>query len=438
MAATVSSIFPLTAIQRKHWKLVAHHPDNLRRVLVVMCDVPPQCTRSEVREAFDRIVTRHEALRCRVVTLDDGTVAQEVLNARALVHQANYEEIRLDTHIGRDGFPSWLRRHLSRAMRLDMGAVRGCFVVADDQRFLAVAVHHMYCDEYSRRMLVAELTNILNGRAQPTATAPQLSDFLSPDRLEAERVNLTYWKSLMERHVAASGLPPGLQDNQYDSQFGASVQCAPSLCSSLAVCARRLRISVPMLLQATLTHVLRTYWGQAPLLMQAVVLNRSTAMEGRVVACLANEIVIPVPQAIRFDDFVQQMSRSIISSMSRASYHYPALLAWRRQQRESHQRREFAVAGACNVIGRFRSDLESALSDDVPYVVTPAKSPIHILDRMILQAASIESNIVVGRNFVKVEVGGSAAVISAGDVRDIAAAVGEELLMRARQLSTGV
>jgi hypothetical protein len=276
----------------------------------------------------------------------------------------------------------------------------------------------MYLDGYSQRILAAELTHLLGGRSPSAAVTPQLSDYLSPGHIETERANLRYWRAQMDRCATTDGLPPGLQGAQGDTQYAARVHCLAPLRSALSLSARRLGVSLPILLHATLADVLRISWDRQSLLMQSVVLNRSTAKDSRVVACLANEVVMPMSGVRRFDAFVQQTSRSIASSMRHASYDYLGLLDWRRQLRDSMPSRQFAIAGACNIVGQIDLDGEAKAGEQ--YVVTPASSPIRIIDRVILQAASIESHIVVGRNAVKVGICGSTAVTTPADVRKIA------------------
>ncbi|MFB7355012.1 amino acid adenylation domain-containing protein [Streptomyces gardneri] len=196
---------PLSFAQRRLWFLDQLEPGSAEYVIPFGYAVEGALDLAALESAFSGLIARHEVLRTRFVTGEDGEPVQvvdgawrvpvEVVDLRDVADEAEREtRARAAVDAGVGG-----TFDLSSGRLLRVTVVR----LADDRQLLAMAIHHIVADGWSVSVLTDELrefyTAALSGRAVELAELPiQYGDFalwqhewLTPEREERQ---LGYWR----------------------------------------------------------------------------------------------------------------------------------------------------------------------------------------------------------------------------------------------------
>lgn len=203
---------PPSFAQQRLWFIDQLAPGNSSANLVSAYRLSGALDVPALRDAFTEVVSRHEALRTRVVTTDDGprqvidpasAVAVAARDVSAVAdpvteaHRLAEAEFRIPFELG-----------TGPLLRVQL------FRLGEDDHVLVIAMHHIAADEWSMGVLESELGVLYHAFAdgQPSPLAPldiQYADFAQRQRslLSDEVVDglLDYWRERLR------GMPDSLE-----------------------------------------------------------------------------------------------------------------------------------------------------------------------------------------------------------------------------------
>lgn len=173
---TVTEIRPSVG-QTLLWFLDRYRGEEGALNCPVLCRVRGDLDRDRLRQAVDRVVDRHEALR---TTFTGGG-----RRLKALVHPAAYPEIQEADLTGEPDPGAAADRAIAKELgtRIDAtgSAVRiTLWRLAEDHHVLCLNMHHMVTDSWSCNVIFEDLCAALEGK--PAAEAAAYSRFAEEQR----------------------------------------------------------------------------------------------------------------------------------------------------------------------------------------------------------------------------------------------------------------
>jgi amino acid adenylation domain-containing protein len=294
---------PLSFAQQRMWFFDQMEPGtsvyNMRKTLRVrgLLDV------GALGRSLNEIARRHESLRT-TFTNEGGEVSQRVA-AQTPVRLETFDLRGLPVH-AREG--EALRLAHEEALRpFDLSAgplLRAClFVLGDEDRVLALTMHHIISDGWSINVMMREMTALyeayVRGAESPLAELPiQYADYaawqrewLRGERLEAQ---LSYWKRKLEGAPVVLELPTDGPRPAVQSYNGAQhfFSLPTELSSALAELGRRERATLFMVLLSAWEALLSRYARQNEFLVGTPIANRTRAETEPLIGFLANTLVL--------------------------------------------------------------------------------------------------------------------------------------------------
>jgi len=194
-------MIPLTPIQ--HWFFDHVTVDRHHWNQSMLLEVPANVRHERIREALQRVLACHGALRTRFAVGADGVWQQRQAAASTVSVPLARVDVR---HV-----PLWARELVSRdaansfqrGLDLERGPLFGavCFDLGDGARRLLMVVHHLVIDLVSWRILLDDLQRVCGSRSKGAALAEPSSSFgqwaraLETSASGAGEDQLAYWES---------------------------------------------------------------------------------------------------------------------------------------------------------------------------------------------------------------------------------------------------
>lgn len=219
-----AALTPITPVDRDPFlplsfpqeHLIRHHPrgpvDPIHNVVTAVTLTGPLDS-SALRRSLDDIVTRHEALRTRIVAGPDGP-AQRVEAPGGWPLET--VDLRGGEPAGRPGrLRALVEEEGRRPFRIDAEPmVRGLLArLGDDEHALVLTIHHLVTDNWSYGVLVRDLTEFYTAHTTGRAPALPVLDVQYPDVAAWQRrqlaagaldTHLEHWRRTLH------DLPPAL------------------------------------------------------------------------------------------------------------------------------------------------------------------------------------------------------------------------------------
>lgn len=312
---TVTEIRPSVG-QTLLWFLDRYRGEEGALNCPVLCRVRGDLDRDRLRQAVDRVVDRHEALR---TTFTGGG-----RRLKALVHPAAYPEIQEADLTGEPDPGAAADRAIAKELgtRIDAtgSAVRiTLWRLAEDHHVLCLNMHHMVTDSWSCNVIFEDLCAALEGK--PAAEAAAYSRFAEEQREllagPAGKRLSTFWGERL-RGVTLPPLPmreatPGAPR---DTRLVQHVLQAPTV-AALDALAKRERSTMFVALLTAYYRALRSVSGTEDLAVATLFANRG-AEHRRTVGFLANMVLLRT--RLTGDDFTAHL-RATHSTVMEAFVH---------------------------------------------------------------------------------------------------------------------
>ncbi|MFC7644142.1 condensation domain-containing protein [Streptosporangium lutulentum] len=189
------TIPPLSHAQERLWFMEQYRPGTVTYTVPVAVRLRGDVDADALRRALDEIVARHEALRMRFLTTEDG--APELV-----VDEPRPAEFRVTEAPDLDAVIELLDADLATPFDLERGPLFRTVLVrlAPADHVLLIAAHHSVTDGWSSDVIIRELLALHDGETLPPVPVGY-GDYALWQRSRDHRGELGHWRERL------AGLP---------------------------------------------------------------------------------------------------------------------------------------------------------------------------------------------------------------------------------------
>ncbi|MFI6885468.1 amino acid adenylation domain-containing protein [Streptosporangium canum] len=186
---------PLSHAQERLWFLEQYRPGTTTYTVPVAARLRGDLDADALRRALDEIVARHEALRTRFLTTEDGTPELVIDGPRPA-------ELRVTEAADLEAAVELLDAELATPFDLEHGPLFRTVLVrlAPDDHVLLIAAHHTVIDGWSSDVIIRELLALHDGATPPSAPVGY-GDYALWQRGREHRGEIDHWREKL------AGLP---------------------------------------------------------------------------------------------------------------------------------------------------------------------------------------------------------------------------------------
>ncbi len=346
---------PLSFAQQRLWFLDQLEPGGAVYNLPYFAHLTGPLDAAALAGSLREVVRRHEILRTRfpalagrpVQQVEEPRLALPLIDISGLPAAARARE--LDRLLAEEAARPW---DLSAGPPLRARLVR----LAADQHVLALALHHIVSDAWSRGVLTHEVTALyaalVRGRPSPLAELPlQYSDFARWQGAwlqgEALADEIGFWRGLL------AGIPPltlpadrPLPRRRTRRGGVVALPLPAGFTAATEAVARRLGATPFMVLLALFATQLQRYTAAPALVIGAPIANRNRAEIEGLVGFFVNTLPLPVrfDGAPRFADLVTRVRATALAAYDHQDLPFEKLVEALAQERDLDRSPLFAAA----------------------------------------------------------------------------------------------
>jgi len=293
---------PLSFAQERIWFLNQLEPGSTVYSGVRATRWMGPLDRDALERSVGELLRRHEILRARFPLRDAGPV-QEIEPPTP----CRLKLVDLSDRGPAEAMAecrAWLRTESRRPFELtqDLPFRAALLRLAQDDHVLALTIHHIAFDRWSRSIVRRELgllyAAFAAGGPSPLADLPvQYQDYAAwqQERMESEDVvrALRYWRGRLQGAPAELHLP--IDHSQATPTYlgrGAGFALPHGLVEALTLLGRRERVTLFMTLLAAFKALLARVTGQADLVVGVPIAGRTRMELSGLVGCLTNTLVL--------------------------------------------------------------------------------------------------------------------------------------------------
>ncbi|MCT9074070.1 amino acid adenylation domain-containing protein [Cupriavidus gilardii] len=322
-----SELAPLSPVQRGLWVLWSMQPDSGAYNVSGVLKLRGRFDRIALQRAVDALVARHEALRTRFELDQHEEPRQRVLPAGPCpIAVVDLREPGPDAAAKAQA----KARELS-AEPFDLLAAAPVriaqLLVANDQEWLSITVHHIVSDGWSMNVAIDEFCRLYEGFAadRPVELPPlaiRYADYAAwhADRLGAGERNrqLGYWKGRLGGQPVVLELPWDRPRPVVQSHRGGAVpfMLDGPLATSLRGIALAAQTTMFAVLLAAFQTLLYRYTGQRDVRVGVPVANRGSVETEGLIGCFINTIVVrtDVDGSMPWDALLRRLHQTVRES----------------------------------------------------------------------------------------------------------------------------
>jgi amino acid adenylation domain-containing protein len=300
-----SEEIPLSFAQQRLWFLAQMEGGREAYHIPFGVRLKGELDRQALRQALDRIVARHEALRTRFVIVE-GEPRQRITPAEHSRFQLLEQELRQHGEQERAGeLNTLIQQEGEGRFDLEKGPlIRGRLIrLAEDEHVLLVTMHHIVSDGWSMGVLAGELNALygafLGGKADPLPELEiQYADYAVWQRqwMEGEilQQQAAYWKSTLAGAPALLELPTDHRRPIRQDFAGGFVELVldEQLTAGLKDLSRRQSTTLYMTLLAGWAILLARLSGQQDVVIGSPVANRGRTEIENLIGFFVNTLAL--------------------------------------------------------------------------------------------------------------------------------------------------
>jgi non-ribosomal peptide synthetase component F/aryl carrier-like protein len=298
-------------LERIHGSLA---PYNVVSALAIERAIDPE----RLGAALDRVVERHEALRCRLVATGDAAAEQELLpRVERPLSVVDVPEAQLDSELRRMALDlQWRPLPSERAPLFAVVLLRGA---GGARSGLVFAGSHLVCDQQSVEVLWRELFAAYDGRALPPAPS-YLAAMARRTGRPGLDADLRFWRDALEGAQDVLHLPFQRRRPERQTFAGASAgrRLDPAAAGRLAAAARELRVAPTALLLAAFGSVLGRWSGDDEVVVGVPTDGREDLAEANTIGFFVDTLPVRVAA---LDEPLAAAARSCHARLRAATAH---------------------------------------------------------------------------------------------------------------------
>lgn len=330
---------PLSPSQRRLWFLDSIDPDSGEYHVPMVLRLRGAVDAPTLRQAWARVLERHEVLRTRYRMERDEPVQQVTEGPEsALVHS----DLRVTDAGDRESRAQDLVRRLARSpMSLAEGRVAraGLVTVADDDHYLVVSIHHIAFDAWSEPILWRDLARAYRAERGDDSVAfsplpEQYADYAERQRTQlldgTMAESLAFWKRQLSG-MSPLELPADHPRQAVRSSAGASlpITVPPVLAKAVRAAAAE-HDTTPLLVLLTAFQVLLSrYTGRQDIAVGIPTAGRDDRATQDLIGCFVNTVVIRTAWSEDpvFSDLVRRNRTRFLDAVEHARVPFDVLVS---------------------------------------------------------------------------------------------------------------
>ncbi|MGJ6960823.1 amino acid adenylation domain-containing protein [Streptosporangium sp. G11] len=278
---------PLSHAQERLWFLEQYRPGTTVYTVPVAVRLRGHLDADALRRALDEIVARHEALRTRFLTTEDGT-------PELVIDEPGPAALRVVEAAGVDAAIELLDADLAVPFDLERGPLLRTVLarIAPEDHVLLIAAHHTVIDGWSSDLLIRELLALHDGAIPPSAPVGY-GDYALWQRGRDHRREIDHWRDRLAG-LPAIELPTDRPRPAEQRHEGAAldVRVDADLTRRLAELGAAAGATPYMTLLAAFQVLLARYSGQADFAVGSPVAGRGLPELDGVVGMFVNTLVL--------------------------------------------------------------------------------------------------------------------------------------------------
>ncbi|MEU1731173.1 amino acid adenylation domain-containing protein [Streptosporangium sp. NPDC020145] len=304
---------PLSHAQERLWFLEQYRPGTTTYTVPVAVRLRGELDEEALRRALDEIVVRHEALRMRFLTTEDGTPELVVDGPRPA-------ELRVTEAADLDAAVELLDDEVATPFDLETGPLLRTLLVrlAPDDHVLLLAAHHTVVDGWSVDLIIRELLALHDGKTLKPAQVGY-GDYALWQRGRDHRREVDHWREKLAG-LPAIELPTDRPRPAEQGYEGASLDFAvdADLTARLTELAKSSGATPYMTLMAAFQVLLARYSGQTDFAVGSPVAGRGLPELDDVVGMFVNTLVLRADLADdpAFTDFLARTKETALDAFA--------------------------------------------------------------------------------------------------------------------------
>ncbi|MEV8635043.1 amino acid adenylation domain-containing protein [Streptosporangium sp. NPDC051023] len=278
---------PLSHAQERLWFLEQYRPGTTTYTVPVAVRLYGELDTGALRRALDEIVTRHEALRMRFLTTEDGT-------PELVVDEPRPAELRVTEAESLDAAVELIDEEIAAPFDLEHGPLFRTVLVrlAPADHVLLLAAHHTVVDGWSIDLVIRELLALHDGET-PKPVQVGYGDYAIWQRGRDHRREVDHWRDKLAG-LPAIELPTDRPRPAEQGYEGASLDFGidADLTRRLTELAKASGATPYMTLMAAFQVLLARYSGQSDFAVGSPVAGRGLPELDGVVGMFVNTLVL--------------------------------------------------------------------------------------------------------------------------------------------------
>ncbi len=325
--AANSSYYPVSSPQKMVFLQETYSSTGTAYNIPISVSIKGKVSYDKIKEAFNKLVIRHEALRT-VFEFINGDIVQRIIDPDALELEFDYLEDEVDSV--NEAIESFVRPfELSKAPLM-----RGRLLkVSDKEHLLLVDVHHIIADGVSVSILLKEFSQLYEGNNLPELklqykdfSAWQNNVFGTPEMRAQEE----YWRSKLSLDIPELELPTDFSRNDTRTYKGSTFKfdIGSSVVERLGSLSKKNNVTLNVIVLSAYYLLLSKYSKRKDLIIGTVVSGRTNHQLENIVGMFNN--FLPVRFDINgnetFKDILMSTNKSLLEVYQNQDYPYAKML----------------------------------------------------------------------------------------------------------------
>ncbi len=324
--------FPLTPGQRAMWLQHQMNPASVFNPFQALKILTPINT-ARIQGAFERIVSRHPALRTTFVVkngLPEQRVNQESIFDFSTIDTSDWTSDQIHQFLSDEAY---------RVFDLENGPLLRIYILSsnESEHIMLVTAHHLVVDLWSFALLVYDLYQLINDGGDLIELEPLTYKY--SDYVAWQEHNLAskhgeklwdYWSHQIQGSTPVLDLPTDYPRKAIQTYSGATKTFLidAELTARLKAFADNSSVTLFMMLMAVFKILLFRYSGQEDIIIGTPTTGRTRKEFANVIGYFVNPLPIrsQLDSMLSFKDYLKRISVAVVGALENQEYPFPWLV----------------------------------------------------------------------------------------------------------------
>ena len=287
-------------------------------------------------KAFKSLEARHESLRTTFVNID-GIPKQKIHAPGALGFRIEVVDLSEDAE-SQQKAQALIAKHAKKIFDLEKGPLIRAMLIktAPETHTFAFTIHHIICDGWSLKILMAEMTALYtvfaNGQAEPLAPLRvQYKDYVGwQEKMTLEKEE-NYWLETLSDTLEFVNLPVDYAPDEENSSFNGQVineAIDEKTTAGLRALAKQQNTSLSNVILSVFNIFLHSITGQENISVGLAIANRNHLDTEHMIGFFVNTLIIKntITENQTFEDVIKSVSQNVLEAYEHQNYPFDLLV----------------------------------------------------------------------------------------------------------------